>query len=102
MLENMKYEYNQGENMRTALLLFAPLLLTAEMNLDDINVSASTEKISEEEMDFVVQKESFMENAPMQKQITIKQALGIAGTNGDPIKALKSFAGVVSTNNDEG
>ncbi len=38
---------------------------------------------------------------PMQKQITIEQALQVAGTNGDPIKALKSFAGVVSTNNDD-
>ncbi len=43
-----------------------------------------------------------MPNAPMQKQITSKEALMIPGTNGDPIKALKSFAGVVSTNNDEG
>ncbi len=52
--------------------------------------------------DLIIEKESFFKSAPMQKFITIKQALQIAGTNGDPIKALKSYAGVVSTNNDDG
>jgi hypothetical protein len=48
----------------------------------------------------VVQKESYMPSAPSQKQLTVKEALQIAGSNGDPIKALQSFAGVVSTSND--
>ena len=87
--------------MKKYLILLAPLLLTADINLADIEVTSS-KKSTEEKMDFLIQKESFMPNAPMQKQITSKQALQIAGTNGDPIKALKSFAGVVSSNNDEG
>ena len=87
--------------MKKIYLLLAPLLLTADIQLADIEVTSSTDT-NQEDMDFLIQKESFMSNAPMQKQITSKQALQIAGTNGDPIKALKSFAGVVSTNNDEG
>ena len=86
--------------MKSIYILLAPLLLMAEVQLEDIEVTSS--ESSEEEMDFLIQKESFMPNAPMQKQITSKEALMIPGTNGDPIKALKSFAGVVSTNNDEG
>ena len=87
--------------MKKIYILLAPLLLTADIQLADIEVTSSTDT-NQEDMDFLIQKESFMSNAPMQKQITSKQALQIAGTNGDPIKALKSFAGVVSTNNDEG
>ncbi len=86
--------------MKSIYILLAPLLLMAEVQLEDIEVTSS--ESNEEEMDFLIQKESFMPNAPMQKQITSKEALMIPGTNGDPIKALKSFAGVVSTNNDEG
>jgi hypothetical protein len=37
----------------------------------------------------------------MQSQLLVEDALQIAGTNGDPIKALKSLAGVVG-NNDRG
>ncbi len=85
--------------MKTINLILAPLLLLADVDLGEINVNASQEP---ESMDFLIQKESFMPHAPMQKQITSKEALLIPGTNGDPIKALKSFAGVVSTNNDEG
>ena len=85
--------------MKTIYLILAPLLLLADVDLGEINVNASQEP---ESMDFLIQKESFMPHAPMQKQITSKEALLIPGTNGDPIKALKSFAGVVSTNNDEG
>lgn len=72
-----------------------PLVLNAEVTLDTIEVNA--QKHSDE----VYQKEGYMKDAPMQKQLTAKQALEIAGTNGDPIKALKSFAGIVSTNNDD-
>ena len=86
--------------MTKYLLLLTPLLLTAETQLADIEITSTVE--TEETSDFLIQKEGFMPNAPMQKQITSKQALQIPGTNGDPIKAIKSFAGVVSTNNDEG
>jgi len=84
--------------MKPIYLLLAPLLLSAETQLSDIDINSS----QTEATDFLIQKESFLKNAPMQQQITTKQALQIAGTNGDPLKALKSFAGVVSTNNDGG
>ena len=87
--------------MKTVYIILAPLLLMAEIELQDIEITSSTES-TQESMEFLIQKESFMPNAPMQKQITAKQALQIAGSNGDPIKAMKSFAGVVSTNNDNG
>jgi len=86
--------------MKTVYILLTPLLLGAEVQLEDINVDSSTEV--QEESDFLIQKEGYLENAPMQKQITTQQALKVAGSNGDPLKALKSFAGIVSTNNDEG
>ena len=88
--------------MKSVYILLVPLLLFSETTLSDIDVTAQTQSQGEEEEEFLVQKESFLPNAPMQQQMTTKQALGIAGTNGDPVKALKSFAGVVSTNNDEG
>lgn len=89
--------------MKSIYILLAPLLLFSETKLSDIEVTAQTQSQSEEDNgDFLIQKASFMPKAPMQQQMTSKQALGIAGTNGDPVKALKSFAGVVSTNNDEG
>ncbi len=84
--------------MKKIYILLIPFLLTAETELADINISTSEES----EFDFLVQKESFLPNAPMQQQLTTEQALGMAGTNGDPVKALKTFAGVVSTNNDDG
>ena len=72
-------------------LVTIPLLLSAEnITLDDIDV---TVKVGEGGESSLVQKEGYMKSAPMQKQITTKQALEIAGTNGDPIKALKSFCG---------
>jgi len=81
-------------------LVTIPLLLSAEnITLDSIEVNA---QLSRSDGEVLYDKEGYMKAAPMQKQITSKQALEIAGTNGDPIKALKSFAGVVSTNNDEG
>jgi len=82
-------------------LIAVPLLLHAEnIRLDPIEVNAfESSGVSLEETLF--QKEGYMRAAPMQKQITTQQALRIAGTNGDPVKALKSFAGVVSTNNDD-
>ncbi|MCH9740674.1 MAG: TonB-dependent receptor, partial [Epsilonproteobacteria bacterium] len=84
--------------MKSILLsLIATNLIFAQTQLQDIEVTATYE----EESEVPIQKESFLPDAPMQKQITTKQALSIPGTNGDPIKALKSFAGVVSTNNDD-
>ena len=78
-------------------LLLTPLIMIADtIVLDKVQVRAG----STQESGFILQKEGYMPSAPMQKQITTKQALEVAGTNGDPIKALKSFAGVVSTNND--
>ena len=85
--------------MKRYLYLFVPLLLQAETKLEDINISASAEST---DMNFLVEQEGYMKNAPMQKQIRTQDALLIAGTNGDPIKALKSFAGVVSSSNDGG
>jgi len=80
--------------------LLAPIFVFAEMQLEDINISETNSVEAEES--FLYQKESYMPNAPMQKQITTQEALKVAGSNGDPVKALKSFAGIVSTNNDEG
>ena len=82
------------------LLLLSPLIMIADtIELDKIEVNAQG---TDESAIMIEQKEGYMQSAPMQKQITVEQALQVAGTNGDPIKALKSFAGVVSTNNDNG
>lgn len=84
---------------KVPLLLLTPLIMIAEtIQLDKIEVNAQ----GSDSPIMILQKEGYMKSAPMQKQITTEQALQIAGTNGDPIKALKSFAGVVSTNNDNG
>ena len=86
----------------TLSLITIPLLLQAEVTLDAIEVNAQESSSGVDSGYEVYQKEGYMKAAPMQKQITAKQALEIAGTNGDPLKALKSFAGIVSTNNDDG
>jgi hypothetical protein len=87
----------------TLSLITIPLLLNAEITLDTIEVNAQEQSDSSRVTSAyeVFEKEGYMKAAPMQKQITAKQALEIAGTNGDPLKALKSFAGIVSTNNDD-
>ena len=91
-------------------LITIPLLLSAEnVTLSTIEVNADLNGTSEESSEVnsantlgkVYQKEGFMKAAPMQKQVNVQSALEVAGTNGDPIKALKTFAGVVSTNNDD-
>ncbi len=82
----------------TLSLLTSLSLIADTIELDKVEVNAA----STDETSFIVDKEGYMKSAPSQKQITTKQALQIAGTNGDPLKALKSFAGVVSTNNDNG
>ena len=85
---------------KMTLWLFTPLLMIADVvELDKVEVNANG---SDEAPIMIIQKEGYMPSAPMQKQITGEQALEVAGSNGDPIKALKSFAGVVSTNNDDG
>lgn len=89
-------------------LLTLPFSVNAELTLDTIEVNADAETAPEAEVksdaayagDSVFQKEGYLKSAPMQKQISGKRALEVAGTNGDPVKALKTFAGVVSSNND--
>ena len=85
---------------KIVLLSLVPLVMIAEtVQLEKVEVNAAG---TEDDSIMIEQKEGYMKSAPMQKQMTIEQALQTAGTNGDPIKALKSFAGVVSTNNDDG
>ncbi|HHD78463.1 MAG TPA: hypothetical protein ENK98_02305, partial [Epsilonproteobacteria bacterium] len=83
-----------------------PLLLNAEnVTLDTIDVSAQEEHSSNTTGfagDAVFQKEGYMKAAPMQKQISGNRAIQVAGSNGDPIKALQAFAGIASTSNDTG
>jgi len=99
-------------NKKQILLSFIaiPLLLNAEVTLDTIEVNAEELNVTSEDSNHVssanvlgevFEKEGFMKAAPMQKQMNTKRALEVAGTNGDPIKAIKTFAGVVSTNNDD-
>ena len=89
-------------------LLTLPFFAKAELTLDTIEVNADADNAPVAEVksdsayagDTVFQKEGYLKSAPMQKQISGKRALEVAGTNGDPVKALKTFAGVVSNNND--
>lgn len=89
-------------------LLSLPAYASAEIVLDTIEVEASAEATLQADVksdaayagDTVFQKEGYLKGAPMQKQISGKRALQVAGSNGDPVKALKTFAGVVSSNND--
>ena len=83
-------------------LLIINLLYSEDIILPDIKVTSSIEEEGDDQDDLIVQKEGFMPKAPMQQQMTTKQALQTAGSNGDPIKALSSLAGIVSTNNDSG
>ena len=84
---------------KLSLLLLLPLALFAEIILlEKIEVNGAGGGGS----GVFIEKEGFMKFAPMQKQITAEQALQVAGTNGDPIKGLKTFAGIVSTNHDDG
>ncbi|MCH9814117.1 MAG: TonB-dependent receptor plug domain-containing protein [Epsilonproteobacteria bacterium] len=88
--------------MRYSLWLLGamPLFLQADsVILDRVEVNAAD---SQNGGSVYIEKEGYMKAAPMQKRLTTEEALQVAGTNGDPVKALKSFAGVVSTNNDDG
>ena len=101
------------KNLKRILLslITIPLLLSAEsVTLDTIEVNAQEEQNSMQSStsttgfagDKVFEKEGYMTAAPMQKQISGVRAMQVAGSNGDPIKALQAFAGIVSTNNDNG
>ncbi len=82
---------------KLCILLISPFFIFANsIKLKKVEINA----INSSENTTIIEKENLLKSAPMQKFITTKQALQIAGTNGDPIKALKSYAGVVSTNND--
>ncbi|HIM93519.1 MAG TPA: hypothetical protein EYM49_00595 [Campylobacterales bacterium] len=80
-------------------ILVSNLLFAQSTLLQDIEVIATDENREE---NIIFQKESFIQNAPMQQQITTKQAINTAGSNGDPLKAISSLAGVVTTGNDTG
>jgi len=81
----------------TIIALYVGMLTVSaqSMTLESIEVTAKHLD------DAPLQKEGYLANAPMQKQMTKKEALETAGSNGDAIKALHTFAGVVSTNNDK-
>ena len=93
-----------------------PFLLNAEtLVLDDISVRGGDEGNYTRQQtsrpkasttgfagDKVFDREGYMKSAPMQKQMSGARAMEVAGSNGDPIKALQAFAGIVSTNNDSG
>ena len=81
-------------SLLTSNFLFAETIL-----LDDITVVGTDTHSSE---NFIFQKESYLPKAPMQQQILIQDALNTAGSNGDPLKAIGSLAGVVTTGNDTG
>jgi outer membrane receptor protein involved in Fe transport len=72
--------------------LSASLLFAEEIKLQTFEVVDSTEN----------QSDLILKNAPMQKVFSVEEALGFAGTNGDPIKAIKTLAGVTSAGNDNG
>jgi hypothetical protein len=77
----------------TLSLISMPLLLNAEVTLDSIEVNAQEQSDSSRVTSGyeVFQKEGYMKAAPMQKQMSAKEALQIAGTNGDPLKALQTL-----------
>ena len=87
-------------------LVAIPLLLNAEIILETIEVNAQDEQQTANTTGFagdsVFQKEGYMKAAPMQKQISGERAMQVAGSNGDPLKALQAFAGIASTSNDMG
>ena len=99
--------------MRKKIILLSlstiPLLLNAETILESIEVNGQEEQqeatLNSDSAfagDVVYEKEGYLHHAPMQKQMSGKRAIEVAGSNGDPLKALQSFAGIVSTNNDNG
>lgn len=84
-------------------LIFISFINADTIELDAIDVNGSggvTQNINEEYSEGIIKSETFLPSAPMQKQLTTKEALRVAGTNGDPIKAIQSFAGIVTTSND--
>ena len=76
------------------------------IELESIEVNAQEEQKTVNTTGFVgdvvFQKEGYMNAVPMQKQISGQRAIEVAGSNGDPLKALQTFAGISSTNNDIG
>ncbi len=93
-------------NARSIYVLLVPLLLNADnILLEPIEVNAQEEQEQSSAAfadDNVFQKEGYLQSAPMQKQISGARAMEVAGSNGDPLKSLQTFAGVVSTTNDNG
>ncbi|MDD2828045.1 MAG: TonB-dependent receptor plug domain-containing protein [Sulfuricurvum sp.] len=88
------------------ILLCVPFFLSAQtFELEKIEITNETNQtigntvISKESWlndSGLIQKENYLQSAPMQKQISVKNALEQAGSNGDPLGSLKTFAGVAS------
>jgi hypothetical protein len=74
------------------IFLLLPALLFGEVELEELKVVD----------DYKLQDETLLENAPMQTQFSVDEALNFAGTNGDPLKAIQTLAGVTTTSNDGG
>ncbi len=49
-----------------------------------------------------IRDEGFLENAPMQRTLSVEESRAIPGAQGDPIKGLSSLAGVASVNDASG
>ncbi len=88
------------KNLLFLILFLFSFPLWAVTELSDINVTATENSNNETAQTPLLQSEIFLPAAPMQKQIRTKDALEIAGSNGDPLKSIQTFAGVVSTSND--
>jgi len=83
---------------RYSLILFIIVsILFSHLSADNIELE-SIEVNSDDEVNIKIQKMEFLIDAPMQTQLGVEEALNIAGANGDPIKALKSLAGVIGSN----
>lgn len=49
-----------------------------------------------------LKQETFLDGAPAQKQLTVKEALAFPGVQGDPVKAVQTLAGVTTPNDGSG
>ena len=63
--------------------------------LDTMVVQAKEDKSIFYQQDYI-QSQTFMEEAPSQRKLSILEAMNIPGIQGDPIKAMKILAGVTS------
>ncbi|MDH5464135.1 MAG: hypothetical protein OEW60_00825 [Thiovulaceae bacterium] len=84
----------------TLIIFLLPLHAVSEdnttQNFEKLTVEGKDERDAFSVQDYI-KSQTFLQDAPSQRQLSIEEAMDLPGVQGDPVKAVKLLAGVTST-----